>query len=101
MQRVKIIILFLTVFFANTNLAKNWVAHVPTIHEKPRFFRVDLNNSGYFFYNENYPEYVFRVSSPIHSYQNQFIFYKIFHLNDTLMELKSLGYDDIKVNIYE
>jgi hypothetical protein len=101
MKRVKIISLFLTVFVANTSLAKNWVAHVPTIHEKPRFFRVDLNNSGYFFYNENYPEYVFRVSSPVHSYQNQFIFYKIFHLNDTLMELKSLGYDDIKVNIYE
>lgn len=100
---MKIIAIFFLLFLycANNLSAKNWVAHARFIHEKPRFFRVDTNNSGYFFYNDNYPDFIFRISSTRSTYRNQFVFYKTTVVNDSLLELKSLGYDDIKVNVYE
>lgn len=80
---------------------QDWCAHVT--HIKKNQFRFtnasDIENRGIFYRTKVYPNLVLRIND--NGYVNLFTFYKLYYPNDSTLELKSIGYDDIDVVIRE
>jgi len=103
MVKIQFIILVCTLHFFNTSTANNrdWCAYTPTIHRQYQRFIVksDIENQGVFYRTNVYPDLVVRIND--NGFTNMFTFYKLNYQNDSTLELKSIGYDDINVVIRE
>jgi hypothetical protein len=103
MKQIQYIVLVCALQFFNSSLANNldWCAYIPTIHRQYQRFTVksDIENYGIFYRTNVYPDLVVRITD--NGFTNLFTFYKLYYPNDTTLELKSIGYDDINVVIRE